>query len=198
MGSNSAYEITNNANGADATTPIVLQQTADSLLDAGFAELYNTNIHPTDICLNMTLKVVPTLAGKKFGSYILQEIDSSYSHITTHQKQIFPSANDISLNSSTTSTENVSVSGLSNNAYTVTKTTTVTNKDVTVDFELGLYQNLKIKLKGIVESDVEYKLFDGSLQLPDVDLSGVTVVGESQDLFQYVRSRTITYNGVSY
>ena len=196
--SNSAYEITNNANSADATTPIVLQQTADSLLDAGFAELYNTNIHPTDICLNMTLKVVPTLAGKKFGSYILQEIDSSYSNITTHQKQIFPAANDISLNSSTTSTENVSVSGLSNNAYTVTKTTTVTNKDVTIDFELGLYQNLKMKLKGIVETDVEYKLFDGSLQLPDIDLSGVTVVGESQDLFDYVRSRTITYNGVSY
>ena len=160
--SNSAYEITNNATGATDATPIVATQTADSLLDAGFAELFNTDVHATDICLNMTFKYVPTIAGKKFGSYILQEIDSSYSNITTHEKMIFPSTNDISINSTTSSTENVTVNGLSNSSYTVTKTTTTTNKDVTIDFEFGVYQNLKIKLKGVVESDVEYKIFDGS------------------------------------
>ena len=147
----------------------------------------------------MTFKYVPTIAGKKFGSYILQEIDSSYSNITTHEKMIFPSTNDISINSTTSSTdENISVNGLSNSSYTVTKTTTTTNKDVTIDFEFGVYQNLKIKLKGVVETDVEYKLFDGSRQLPEYDLSGVTVSGESLDLYDYVRSRTITFNGVSY
>jgi hypothetical protein len=147
----------------------------------------------------MTFKYVPTIAGKKFGSYILQEIDSSYSNITTHQKMIFPSTNDISINSTTSSTdENVTVNGLSNSSYTVTKTTTTTNKDVTIDFEFGVYQNLKIKLKGVVETDVEYKLYDNGRQLPEYNLSGVTVSGESLDLYDYVRSRTITFNGVSY
>ena len=196
--SNSAYDITNNATGASETTPIVLKQTADSLLDAGFAEIYNTDVHPTDICLNMTFKYVPTIAGKKFGSYILQEIDTSYSNITSHQKQIFPSTNDISVNSTTTSTETVSVTGLSNSSYSVTKTTTSVNKDVTIDFEFGVYQNLKIKLKSVVETDVEYKVFDGTRQLPEYILSGVTEVGGTQDLYDFVRSRTITYNGVSY
>ena len=196
--SNSAYEITNNATDATASTPIVSTQTADSLLDAGFAELFNTDVHATDICLNMTFKYVPTIAGKKFGSYILQEIDSSYSNITTHQKMIFPSTNDISINSTSSSTENVTVNGLSNSSYNVTKTTSTTNKDVTIDFEFGVYQNLKIKLKGVVETDVEYKLYDNSRQLPEYNLSGVTVSGESLDLYDYVRSRTITFNGVSY
>ena len=196
--SNSAYEITNNSVGASETTPITLKQTADSLLDAGFAELYNTDVHPTDICLNMTFKYVPTIAGKKFGSYILQEIDTSYSNITNHQKQIFPTNNDISINSTTSSTEIISVSGLSNSSYSVTKTTTTVDKDVTIDFEFGIYQNLKIKLKNVVESDIEYKVFDGTRQLPEYLLSGVTDVGNSLDLYDYVRSRTITYNGVSY
>ena len=111
---------------------------------------------------------------------------------------IFPSTNDISINSTSSSTENVTVNGLSNSSYNVTKTTSTTNKDVTIDFEFGVYQNLKIKLKGVVETDVEYKLYDGTRQLPEYNLSGVTVSGESLDLYDYVRSRTITFNGVSY
>lgn len=196
--SNSAYEITNNASGADNDTPLVLSQTVDSLLDAGFAELYDDDLHGDNDTLNMTFKYVPTIVGKKFGSYILQEIDSSDNNVTTYKKLIFPQPDDISINSVTVGNETVEVNGLPNSSYTVTKRTVATRKDVTIDFEFGVYNDLEIKLKDVLEEDVEYKLYDGDYRLPEALLSGATISGETFDLYDYVRSRIITYNDVSY
>ncbi len=195
--SNSVYDITNNAGGANETTPIVLSQDLDSRLDGGFHELYDTTLHTTSDTMDLKFKVVPSIVGKRFGTYILQEIDSSDSNIGTYEKYLFPSTSDISENSSSSSSENVTVSGLSNSSFTVTKTTTTANKDITVDFEVGVYRDLKIKLKGVQDVDVEYKVFDGSTQLPDINLSGVTDAS-SNDLYQNIRSRTTTFNGESF
>ena len=196
--SSSAYEITNNANNATIDTPLVLSQTVDSLLDAGYAELFDDDLHESTDTLSMTFKYVPTIVGKRFGSYILQEISSEDPNVTTYKKLMFPQANDLSVNTITVSNETVDVIGLTNSSYSVTKHTTTTSKDVTIDFEYGVYNDLKIKLKNVMEEDVEYKLYDGEYRLPETLLSGATVSGETFDLYDYVRSKTITYNDVSY
>ena len=168
-------------------------------MDAGFAELYDTSLHSqADASLNMTLKVIPSIAGKKFGCYVLQEIESSEPNVDTYKKSIYPQSSDISLNSSNSTTEDMNVDGVSNSSYVVKKVTTTNSKDITIDFELGVYQNLRMKLKNVQEVDVEYQVFDGVHRIPEINLQGVTLTGDSADLYENVRSRTITYNNVSY